>query len=256
MDHRSVLTVLLLFQGLTQVSMAEDKQVEKDISTRILEANKRMSHLLMEGDVALPKTRNAMKCFTRRCKWPKSTSGLVEIPFKIEPVYKSFALRTIQDAMNAFHTQTCIRFVPYAGQTNYLIIQSNGGCWSDIGMQRGAQYVSIDISGCISEGVIQHELLHALGFYHEHTRSDRDKYVTINFQNIDRDNYKNFDKQDTNNLDTPYDYSSVMHYGRRAFAQGKDSIIPIPDASVPIGQRQGMSRIDIQRINKLYECRG
>lgn len=35
---------------------------------------------------------------------------------------------------------------------------------------------------------------------------------------------------------------------------GKETITPIPDASVKIGQRQEMSAIDIQRINKLYEC--
>lgn len=33
-------------------------------------------------------------------------------------------------------------------------------------------------------GNLCHELLHALGLYHEHTREDRDKYVIVNWQNI------------------------------------------------------------------------
>jgi hypothetical protein len=53
-------------------------------------------------------------------------------------------------------------------------------------INNGAQDVSLD-DGCIASwapGVVMHELMHALGFYHEHTRPDRDTYVTINFANI------------------------------------------------------------------------
>lgn len=37
---------------------------------------------------------------------------------------------------------------------------------------------------CQTRGTIQHEFLHSLGFWHEHTRPDRDNHVTIVWRNI------------------------------------------------------------------------
>ncbi|KAK5601288.1 hypothetical protein CRENBAI_001775 [Crenichthys baileyi] len=48
----------------------------------------------------------------------------------------------------------------------------------------GRTEISLQKNGCLSRSTIQHEVLHALGFNHEQTRSDRDKYVRILYKNI------------------------------------------------------------------------
>lgn len=57
-------------------------------------------------------------------------------------------------------------------------------CWSTVGRNGGQQLLSLSVSGCMDRGIIQHELLHALGFHHEHNRSDRDQHVRINWENV------------------------------------------------------------------------
>ena len=58
-------------------------------------------------------------------------------------------------------------------------------CFSYIGRvrQTNGQELSIG-TNCAVLSVIVHEVLHALGFIHEHTRQDRDDYVIINATNI------------------------------------------------------------------------
>ncbi|CAG7834368.1 unnamed protein product [Allacma fusca] len=56
---------------------------------------------------------------------------------------------------------------------------------------------------CLTDGPGKavHETIHALGFYHEHTREDRDRFVKINIDNVILNKRKNFAILPSNDFD-------------------------------------------------------
>ncbi|KAM3599073.1 uncharacterized protein V6R79_026366 [Siganus canaliculatus] len=209
---------------------------------------------LEEGDIVLPKRTKRSAKVCRSCRWPKS-GQMVQVPYTINDAFSYREKSKINEAMQTFHLETCVRFVPRTGQNNYINIQKGRGCSSFVGrFVGGSQSLSL-ASGCVYTGIIQHELIHALGFWHEQSRTDRDIYVKINYENIKDRKQHNFKKHETNNLNVPYDYSSVMHYRATAFSKnGQETITPLT-LSVQLGQRIGMTENDIFKVNKLYNCK-
>ncbi|XP_059507970.1 uncharacterized protein LOC125459228 [Stegostoma tigrinum] len=64
-----------------------------------------------------------------------------------------------------------------------------------------------------------------------------------------------FEKKDSNNLGTSYDYGSVMHFGKYYLAKSQQpTIVPKRNPNIPIGFAPGLSEIDVLKINKLYQC--
>ncbi|XP_026168281.1 high choriolytic enzyme 1-like [Mastacembelus armatus] len=248
-----------------RASDVEDSDTENDLTvTEQLEQangliNRKRNGVQVIGDIAvspLASQRNADPCVLRGCMWPKASDGLVYIPYVIANQYSPQELDLITKAINSFASYTCIRFFPRTNQKDFLYIQSLDGCYSYVGRQGNAQTVSLSRQGCVWYGTVQHELLHALGFNHEQCRSDRDKHIRVLLSNVKSGQEHNFRKIDTLNQGTPYDYDSVMHYGRLAFS--KDDRSPtmeaIPNPKVVFGMAKQMSQNDINRVNLLY-CR-
>ena len=195
--------------------------------------------------------------------WPK-TNSTVRVPFVISAKLSDRAKSEIADAMKRFHNNTCIRFKnKLASDKNALHYFQGSGCYSSIGRsfwKKGEQEISIG-KGCESVEIVQHEIMHALGFFHEHVRSDRDKYIKINMQNIVPSMVHNFKKghpDDSSNLGTTYDECSLMHYDSYAFSSGKKKTIEvlIKDPKCKIGEADKLSDEDIWRLNTLYQCEG
>ncbi|KFM81528.1 Zinc metalloproteinase nas-39, partial [Stegodyphus mimosarum] len=211
---------------------------------------------LFEGDImgidpnidrnAIPRDAN---------RWPNANVPYV-IDKELNPIWN-----LLMSAMRHIEERSCIRFFPKEPHhKDYIRIVQENGCWSFWGRQgRGEQKVSLG-HGCHYFGTIVHELLHAIGFEHEHNRSDRDDYLTINWHNIEEKWYYAFRKllPQQNRLLTPFDYNSIMLYGETAFS--KDGVLKTIVAKdgrfLPANAyKKEMSESDAQRIRLLYECK-
>ncbi len=87
--------------------------------------------------------------------------------------------------------------------------------------------MNLQSPGCLDQGTIMHEMIHALGFRHEQARSDRDDYVNIYMENVEPGREHNFDKvTDGYSLfGVPFNTRSIMHYHSYEFsANGQPTV--------------------------------
>ncbi|XP_018410804.1 PREDICTED: meprin A subunit beta-like [Nanorana parkeri] len=206
---------------------------------------------LFEGDIVNnPMGRNTI--IGLQYRWP------LTVPYYLEDSLSINAKGVILKAFERFRLKTCINFKPWSGEKNYISVFKGNGCYSYVGNQQiGKQMLSIG-TGCDNVEIVQHKLLHALGFLHEQSRSDRDDYVTIVWENIQSSQVSNFqlyDESIATFLDVPYDYTSVMHYSNKAFSTGKATIITKnAQFNNVIGQQTDLSPDDVLKLNRLYNC--
>ncbi|KAM9723513.1 meprin A subunit beta-like [Menidia menidia] len=181
------------------------------------------------------------------------------VPYVFDSGLEMNAKGVILRAFEQFRLKTCIDFKPRGSEEYYISFEKKDGCFSYVGkVQPNGQVLSIG-RFCDSTDTTEHEILHALGFYHEQSRFDRDNFVTIVLENVLQGRENNFRKVDSDQSTTngvPYDYWSVMHYGKDFFTNGNGLTIITKDPKFQdvIGQRIEMSTSDVQELNLLYKC--
>lgn len=229
---------------------------------------------IWEGDIVLgtpdeiPSTRaelvagewlaNAVVVSDNSKRWPGGV-----IPYTIDdatPSIVTTAIRMVEDETPG------VTLVPRTDEDDYVTFRDASGCSSAIGMSGGQQFINLkvfdDDGGC-SAGNAAHEILHALGLFHEHTRCDRDDFVIIDYDEIEDGREGNFYKAGSGSEDGDcsgafddgaYDPGSMMHYPTDAFAIGSDPTI-IGRAGVDesvMGQRGSVGPTDVGTIDVLY----
>ena len=214
------------------------------------------------------------------------------MPYVIDPSVTAFDRVAIEQAIAAWQRSTHVRFSRLSGtrdwqRENYIKFSGRKDqCSSNsLGVKEASSNNDEDnninvvqIAGCGRNwGRVAHEIGHAIGLGHEHSRGKRDSYITILWGNIDKP--KQFcrvmwDQQAL--ADTSYDYDSIMHYAstrgvrpasdcKRTEYDGAISCLAfLPDQhkldqqrreldrNIKPGQRDHLSDGDIARVNALY----
>lgn len=186
-------------------------------------------------------------------RWPSGT-----VPYVIDAAFSSYEQSVIQSAMShVASTVAGVNFKQRTTESSYVVFAfTTGGCNSYVGRQSSTAPQTISLpSWCAqSMGSTAHEILHALGMWHEQSRCDRDNFVTINTANIQSGQSHNFDKKCSGNTSVfAYNEGSIMHYGPYAFsANGLPTITSKRGLDHLMGQRNGLAQSDISTINYIY----
>ncbi|KAM9478596.1 LOW QUALITY PROTEIN: meprin A subunit beta [Salvelinus alpinus] len=216
----------------------------------IFDINKEAGLDLLEGDIVIDETDSRNTILGEQYRWPQT------VPYYLKDSLDIHAKGVILKAFEQYRLKTCINFVPWKGEENYISVFKGTGCYSSVGnRQVGKQKLSIG-RNCDRLATVEHEFLHALGFWHEQSRADRD--VNIIWDRIEgKDhNFLIHGESVSSALNVPYDYGSVMHYSKTAFNIGSEPsiITKIPSFMDVIGQRMEFSDSDLLKLNRLYNC--
>eukprot|EP00095_Tigriopus_kingsejongensis_P010094 maker-scaffold434_size172279-snap-gene-0.18 protein:Tk10094 transcript:maker-scaffold434_size172279-snap-gene-0.18-mRNA-1 annotation:"zinc metalloproteinase nas-15" len=188
-------------------------------------------------------------------KWPEG-----RVPYVISRSFSQRDRKVLLQAIRQFEARSCVHWEPRdrLRDQDYVHIIPDSGCYSQVGRTgSGAQILSLG-KGCVNVGTAIHEMLHATGFWHEQSRPDRNGFISVAWGNIKsgyEDNFARYERGEVSTLELAYDTQSVMHYSSRAFTRnGQETIVPRQALTASLGQRRGFSRLDIEKLNRLYEC--
>ncbi|EPB69057.1 astacin [Ancylostoma ceylanicum] len=178
-NHKSKLGGLL-YQGDIVLTKTQAEDIVEDTKANTNNRPKRQAFL----DRRLPQTR-----------WDKG------VDYYFHSNATEDVKRVFLKAMNIWMKDTCIDFRENdKAEDRLCVTRSAGLCFSSVGRV----------------GTAAHEIGHTLGFFHTHSRHDRDKFILFNRENVESKYLDEFTKQTTltnENYGIPYDYGSIMHYG-------------------------------------------
>lgn len=159
-------------------------------------------------------------------------------------------------AIEEWQNKTSLKFIYGIGKGNYIEFYNGDGNKSNIGMIGGKQKISLVDGGSII-GTAVHEIGHAVGLFHEHTRTDRDNYVKINLANVQSLAKSSFQKYTDLGYSgfnlRQFDFNSVMLYSSYDFAI--DKTIPTMtrlDGTTFVAQRFYLASGDVEGVRSIY----
>lgn len=184
-----------------------------------------------------------------------------EVYFTLDPDFTTAERTEINNAIAHWQNNTGLAFFESATASNRIFFNkgdANTGFFSDyIGMKGGQQVISLQPG--LTTGIVIHEIGHAVGFYHEQCRTDRDNFIILNLNNIvpgtpsQQYQYTTWEARGDDGAQIgDFDFESIMLYGSFDNSNGADPVMTTLWGGVWWGQRNGLSVGDIETANFIY----
>ncbi|MES1905728.1 MAG: hypothetical protein MHPSP_002963, partial [Paramarteilia canceri] len=159
-------------------------------------------------------------------------------------------------AFNYISTRSCLNFEETNKEARgnlIYVVKIYDGSFANVGRQPDYNLINMDRNRPFYTSVIIHEIFHALGRFHEHSRYDRDNYVRLNTENIIDELVSQFDKRPRKDdtFGVSYDINSIMHYPGNAFSKnGKNTLESVdPSLQYNMGQFTVPTIKDLLQLN-------
>lgn len=186
------------------------------------------------------------------------------VRYVIDPSLTISERNVLRNAIQHIESITNVRFYNATGQPTedprfgfkypYVNVQDNPESAfisnSYVGRIGGKQ--ELNIGSACGVGVVIHELCHACAMYHEHCRYDRDDYITVYTENIEKEALNDVRKITRNYyVRGDFDFNSIMIYGSYSFSKNGEPTMLKKDGSL-FFQNEVLSDLDRAWLNYFY----
>ena len=200
--------------------------------------------------------------------WPQ-VGGVATVYYVIDPASDPSATPNINAAIAASNADFpgLLQWVPWQSGDgpNYVDINLSstdfsGQCEAAEGYEAVPAQPMAGSALC-SVTTILHEMGHVIGLWHEQSRPDRDNYIAVNYNNVIKGSWSNYDLLTQNaQILGLYDYASVMQYPPYSFSRNGGPVIETVPAGIPLQNTEGVpvpakadySAGDKETIERLY----
>jgi uncharacterized protein (TIGR02145 family) len=248
-DHTNIIEAYPGINGNLEVFMINGQKIT---------CEKINGQYVFQGDIILTEDQLLYSDTTKGAGLPKAQIAYLwpdgEVYYQIDESASAYS-DDIMAAINEIEKYTTIKFIKHTIQIGFISFEgSSNGSYSNLGMMPGGQKIML---GWSSKGTVIHEICHALGMIHEFSRSDRDDYVNIKWDNIVDLKEYNFEIVDCVYKTLFFDFNSIMMYPSvttdKNFAIDiKAPIITKKDGNGYTYNYSDLSDGDIQLINLMY----
>lgn len=186
--------------------------------------------------------------------WPR-VGGVAEIPYVV-----SQGNAALPEAIARYNSLFAgvIQWVPRAAQADYVDFaldpnDHSGSGLSALGRAGGRQLIGGSID--VNQGTLLHEMGHATGLWHEHSRAERAAHLSLALHNAIGTLAPNLDVVPLTGGGQSlglYDIASLMHYGPYTFSKNGEPTMETLPPGMPVSELGDYSAGDLDAVRRLY----